>query len=95
MNELISICRDFLLVNPFYGIFLSTLNKTVDNTIPTAGVGKTGINLYLKVNMDFLRSLSKEVQKGVIHHELLHICLFHLSIRSKYSDKEIFNIAAD
>ncbi len=89
------VCRDLMLSEPFYGLFLSTLNKEIDNSIETAGVSKRGINAQLSVNSEFWESLTPNIRIGVAKHELLHLAFFHLTLRDKYQDKLLFNIAAD
>ena len=88
-------CKKLILTEPYYGIFASGLQKEVNNSISTAGVSKQGIGVKLSYNEEFFNNLSKEHRYGLIKHELMHIALGHLVIRDKYSDKRIFNIAAD
>ncbi len=81
---------------PFYGVFLSTLNKNVRNDIPTAGVCLQGINYQLLVNEEFWNSLSNDKKKiGLLKHELLHICFGHLEDKDDFPDQELHNVAAD
>lgn len=95
INDVGKVGRRLMLNSPFYGLFLSSLNKVINNNILTAGVSKNGINVQLAINEEFYRGLSENVRYGVILHEALHICLFHLNLRDKYSDKKLFNVAAD
>lgn len=95
LQSVTKISRSLMINEPFYGVFMSTLNKKVDNTVPTAGVGKQGINTELVVNAKFWEGLTENLKYGVLKHELLHICFFHLTLRDKYADKLLFNIAAD
>lgn len=89
-------CSKTLMFNePFYGLFLISLNKVLDSNIPTACVGPQGINVQLKINPTFWQSLDEKTKIGVLKHELLHLCFFHLSAWGKYENKQIFNIAAD
>jgi predicted metal-dependent peptidase len=80
---------------PYYGLLLLSLNKSLDKNIPTAGVSKKGINHQLTINPDFWMSLSDSSKVGVLKHELLHIAMFHLFMRQGYPDWDLFNIAAD
>jgi predicted metal-dependent peptidase len=81
---------------PFYGVFLSTLNKVVRKDVPTAGVCMQGINYQLAVNEEFWNSLEGDKPKiGLLKHELLHICFNHLLDKDDYPDHELHNIAAD
>jgi predicted metal-dependent peptidase len=95
-NDLSKIGKQLMLSEPFYGVFLSTLNKKIGNDVPTAGVCKNGINYQLIVNEEFWSSLNNDKKKiGLLKHELLHICFHHLNERDNYSDHELHNIAAD
>jgi len=87
--------KTLILEEPFYGLFLVGLNKTFRKDIPTAGVSKHGIGVQLAVNPDFFQALSLEHRIGLVKHELLHISFGHLTIRDLYTDKKLFNIAAD
>jgi len=88
--------KQLMLSEPFYGIFLSTLNKVVRKDVPTAGVCKNNINYQLAVNEEFWGSLDNDKKKiGLLKHELLHICFCHLEDREWFLDHELHNIAAD
>jgi predicted metal-dependent peptidase len=94
-DQLAKASKTLILEEPFYGLFLISLNKTFRKDIPTAGVSKHGIGVQLSVNPDFFNSLSEEHRIGLIKHELLHIGFGHLTMRDMYSDHKLFNIAAD
>jgi len=95
-DELAKISKDLMLREPFYGIFLITLNKKWDNkAVPTAGVGLQGINYYLWLNENFWDSLQDKQRRGLLKHELLHIGFFHLTDYEHLKDKELSNIAKD
>jgi len=87
--------KELMLKEPFYGLFLITLNKVWNEKIDTAGVSKNGINMQLAINSTFWENLSPEYRVGILKHELLHIAFHHLSLRDKYKDHTLFNIAAD
>ena len=96
LNDLSQIGKQLMLSEPFYGLFLSTLNKTLGDDIPTAGVCKHGINYQLIVNSGFWESLNTDKKKiGLLKHELLHICFNHLLDRENFPDHDLHNIAAD
>lgn len=84
-----------MMKEPFYGFYLLNLNKKFSNSLPTAGVGKSGINQMLYINPEFWDSLSDNHKLGLLKHELLHICFFHLTSRDAYGNHYLFNIAAD
>jgi predicted metal-dependent peptidase len=96
LNDVSKIAKQLMLKEPFYGMFLSTLNKCVRTDVPTAGVSKLNINYQLAINEEFWNSLDSDFKKiGLLKHELLHICFHHLTERSEYPDHELHNIAAD
>lgn len=95
LNELSKVGRDLMLKQPFYGMYLLMLDKRVSNVVPTAGVSKQGINYRIDINPDFWEKLSHEHRLGLIHHELLHICFFHLLRREEFENHMIANIAMD
>jgi predicted metal-dependent peptidase len=87
--------KNLIFEEPFYGLFVIGLNKAYRKDIPTAGVSKHGIGIQLAVNPDFFESLTNRQKVGLIKHEILHISFGHLTVRDSYSDKKLFNIAAD
>lgn len=87
--------KNLMLKEPFYGIFALSLNKEFSDAVPTAGVAKMGINYKLAINPTFWDSLEMNVKEGILQHELLHIAFFHLYLQDKYSDKKLYNVAAD
>ena len=95
MKMLSRVSKDLLFDEPYYGHFMSSLNRSFSSDLPTAGVAKDGIGVKLMVNPDFFESLSDLHRKGLIKHELLHIAFGHLTMRDSYQDKQLFNIAAD
>lgn len=94
-ESLEKISKSLMLSEPFYGLFLITLNKVWKKNLPTAGVSKNNIGFQLAINPEFWESLSDLHKQGLLKHELLHIAFFHLLLRERYSDKKIFNYAAD
>ena len=95
MSNIGKIGKLLMMKEPFYGFFLLNLNKEFSTSLPTAGVGLKGINQMLYINPTFWDSLSENHKLGLLKHELLHICFFHLTARNFYFDKKLFNIAAD
>jgi predicted metal-dependent peptidase len=94
-QSLAKISKTLILEQPFYGLFLISLNKVWRNDLPTAGVSISGINQQLAINPEFWDNLNDDVKKGVLIHELMHIAFNHLVTRDNYQDKKLFNIAAD
>ena len=58
--------RKLLIKEPFYGLFLLSLNKYFDDKVPTACVKRNGINVELAINEKFWNSLSDEKMKPFI-----------------------------
>jgi predicted metal-dependent peptidase len=86
-----------MLKEPFYGLFLITLNKVWDTKIPTACVQLRGINTELKINSDFWNELPPDHKMGVLKHELLHIAFFHLTTFRHLlkKNRDVANVAMD
>lgn len=87
--------KDLMLTEPFYGLFLLMMNKKWSTSISTAGVSRRGINVDLTINGNFWESLPANHKKGILKHELQHIAQQHLTLRDRYKNHELFNIAAD
>ena len=95
LNDILKVSRDIIMKEPFYGIFLSTLGRIESTKVPLAGVRKNGINIELAINPETWPQLTYNAKYGVLKHELLHVCFAHPIMRDRYSDKKLFNIAAD
>lgn len=94
-QELAKVSKEFMFEEPFYAMFLITLNKVIDERVGTAGVSKNGINYQLTVAPKFWGEITLPQRLGLLKHELLHIVFFHLQSRSDYTDHKLHNIAAD
>lgn len=84
-----------MLKEPFYGLFLISLNKELTTSIPTACVTPDNINIKLCINPEFWGGLDDNVKLAVLKHELLHIVFFHLNNIDRFPNKKLYNIAAD
>lgn len=84
-----------MLKEPFYGLFLISLNKELNTSISTACVTPENINVKLVVNPEYWTLLDEKTKMGVLKHELLHIAFFHLNNFDRFPDKQLYNIAAD
>lgn len=87
--------RKLLIAEPFYGLFLLSLDKKFDNSIPTACVRRKGINIELLINEKYWNSLSDECEISVLKHELGHILHKHFEMRESFPNAKHFNISAD
>lgn len=94
-------CWDLVLEEPFYGLFLTELNKrfTDDKGMPTACVAKTpeNINVSLVINRNFWQNVLKndKQRKFVILHEALHVIFNHFLFFHTRTERLIDNIATD
>lgn len=95
LEELGKAAKRLMYQEPFYGLFLISLNKQISDRIDTACVSKNGINAQLTINPNFWETLTKDKQEGLLKHELLHIAFQHLTMAERFQDKKLFNIAAD
>ena len=84
-----------MLEEPFYGLFLVGINKLWSNALATAGVSKNKIGVQLAINEQFWFDLPREQKQGILKHETLHIAFGHMTLRNRYSNHKLFNIAAD
>lgn len=91
--DLYKACKQLITTDPFYGLFLLTLNKDYSTQTPTAQVGREGINLKLEINKTWWDTLTDLQQLALLKHELLHICFGHLWMT--FPNPEKTNIAAD
>jgi len=95
-NESLSkVCKELMLKEPYYGLFLVMTEKEWSEEIPTAGVAKHNINYKLRINPEFWDTLSLDHRIGLTKHEMLHLAFFHPLMRDSFQDAKLFNIAAD
>ena len=87
--------KKLLIQDPFYGLFLLSLDKRFDSSIPTACVARNGINVELLINEQFWNSLTDLEEIAVLEHEINHICHHHMTMQESFPNKKHFNIAAD
>ncbi|WP_295622045.1 VWA-like domain-containing protein [Chamaesiphon sp. GL140_3_metabinner_50] len=89
--NLISACLLRLrMKSPFFGTLAMFARFVPSLTIPYAATD--GRDIFL--NPEFLQSLPKEQQDGILLHEILHAALLH-SLRLNEREPELWNIAAD
>lgn len=77
MHTVSKAIKELLIKSPFYGLFLTSLNKQFSKSVPTAGVGLEGINCKLWINPDFWKELSSDQKLHIMWHEVLHLVFFH------------------
>lgn len=89
------VLKKLLISDPYYGMFMMSLDKQETTEVPTLAVGLNGINVVLYINPEFWFSLSLDERFGVCKHEMLHLCFMHLVTQDKYADHKRDNIATD
>ena len=98
-QEIERILIQFQLKDPFFGQFLLGCARQVTDTLSTAGVALLKKYIVLLVNPTFFMKELRSVKEraGVLKHEALHIILKHIvqMHNPKYSNKRLYNIAAD
>ena len=87
--------KTLMFKEPFYGLFLISLNKEISDSVGTACVAKDGINTKLVISPKFWGTISDNVKIAVLKHELLHIAFKHLQMYDDFKEKELLNVAAD
>lgn len=83
---------------PFYGLFLIGLNKEVtkdEKRSKGISISKNSINSQLTINEDYWNKLKDPIKEGKLKEQLLHLAFQHVSMRDKFPDKEVFDLAAD
>lgn len=96
--QLIKACKELLIQQPFYGLFMLNLRKEIvdnDHSVKTAAVGPNGVNFTLYVNKTFWEGLTDNEQIAVLTHKVMHICFFHLTDEFKADNPYNMNIAED
>lgn len=94
-QEITKCSKTLMLKEPFYGLFLISLNKELNKNIPTACVTPENINVKLVVNPEYWITLDEKTKMAVLKHELLHIAFFHLNNFNRFPNKQLYNVAAD
>lgn len=81
---------------PYYAHVLMQMERKWDSDCPSAAVCQDRNKLYMVVNPEWFNALSEETRVSVLHHELLHVTLDHLT-RGKelHAQNTLGNIAAD
>lgn len=89
------VLKTLILIDPYYALFMMSLDKHETDRVPTLAVGLNGINVVLYINPTFWFSLSKDEKYGVCKHEMMHLCFMHLVTGDMYSNHKLDNIATD
>jgi len=95
--DISKVIRRLLVNDPFYGLFLSSIEKKERKDIPVAAVGlnKSTMEFCLLINPDEWFKFSDEVKYGILLHEAAHLCEFHLLTGDMYPNSKMDNVATD
>jgi predicted metal-dependent peptidase len=83
---------------PFFAALSRSIDKVVDKSIPTAGVGIDEDSGYfvLHYNPDYFEGLSAQKRRGVLKHEFYHLVFEHVTSRLPSEGMtNYWNIATD
>ena len=64
------ICMMFTMQEPFYGVILSSMNRTPTDTVPTLGVRRSGKVFQLGYNPRYIEKLPTESVLELLKHEV-------------------------
>jgi len=96
LTNISKITTRLLLNEPFYGHFLLGMPKQLTEATKTASVSLLNKQIIkLSINPGFWDSLTENHQYGLIKHEILHVALRHLFMLKEFTNRSLFNIAAD
>lgn len=87
--------KKLLVENPFYGMFLLGIPKTLDDSIPTACVRRKGLYCELAINPEYWESQNDVQQLNLLQHEIYHIVFQHMFMWPYFKNHKLLNIAAD
>lgn len=79
MNTISKTIKQLLIVEPFYGVFASGLSRIWSNQVDQMGITPDGLNFKLLINKEYWNSLSENHRLGLLKHNLLHMCFFHVT----------------
>jgi predicted metal-dependent peptidase len=96
-NEISKCINKLLIVEPFYAHIISGTVRKITLDVNTAAVGLSDNTIFLLINPDyFLNELKTTNERiAVIKHEILHLVFRHLFRWENFTNKKIYNIAAD
>jgi len=91
--------KGLMIDEPFYGIFASGLSRAWSSQVKQMGIIPDGLNFKLLINEDYWKKLDSEHRMGLIKHNLLHMCFFHVTDYSNFltisNNHEVLQTAMD
>ena len=99
MESVANTVKKLMITEPFYGIFASGLQRSWSTQVDRMGIVPDGLNYKLLINKNYWESLDKKHQIGLLKHNLLHMCFFHVTDFHNFegfsSNKNIIYMAMD
>lgn len=93
-ESLTSAIKRLIIKQPYYGLFLSSLQKTW-NCDTTIEVKLHSLYYKLDINEEYWMNLSQEDQEKVLMHNIMHIAFFHLVEFTRFKNQDIAALAFD
>ena len=88
-----------MIDEPFYGIFASGLTRGWSTQVNQMGIIPDGLNYKLLINEEYWKKLDVEHRIGLLKHNLLHMCFFHVTDCNNFitlaNSHEIMQVAMD
>jgi predicted metal-dependent peptidase len=93
-ESLTSAIKRLIIKQPYYGLFLSSLQKTwnCDNTIE---IKLHSLYYKLDINEEYWMGLSQEDQEKVLMHNIMHVAFFHLVEFTRFKNQDLAALAFD
>lgn len=99
METVSNAIKRLIIYEPFYGIFASGLQKSFSSQVKQMGIVPDGLNFKLLINKQYWYSLDLNHKIGLLKHNLLHMCFFHVTNYQKYlltcKSKKVLQLAFD
>lgn len=87
METVTKAIKKLMIKEPFYGIFASGLSRSWSTQVDHMGIVLDGLNYKLLINKKYWYSLDFEHQLGLLQHNLLHMCFFHVTDSNLFLDQ--------
>lgn len=99
METVSNAIKQLMIKEPFYGIFASGLSRTWSTQVDHMGIVPDGLNYKLLINKEYWYKLDKNHRIGLLKHNLLHMCFFHVTDADNFltvaKNHNIMQIAMD
>lgn len=99
MESVARAIKRIMMDEPFYGIFASGLSRAWSTQVKQMGIVPDGLNFKLLINEDYWKKLDLQHRMGLLKHNLLHMCFFHVTDYKNFltlaNSHEILQIAMD